>query len=140
MARRTAEQVAEKHNSRMKAAIPEMKIGIENVTESPTKKAAAKQDKMLAGITKAVQDGKWARGLNRVSLEEWKAKTIEKGLGRIAAGVDAARGKVEDFHRQLQPFQDALKTKIGKMPDNTLEDRINRATVYMRGMAEFKKQ
>jgi hypothetical protein len=122
----------------MKASLPDIQKGIERVTESPTAKAAKKKDKMLAGITEAVNNGKWERGLQRVTLEEWKEKTISKGLGRIAAGVDAAGQKVEDFAAKLNTFQDSLKGTVDKMPDMTQEDRINKAVAWMRGMAKFK--
>lgn len=140
MAKLTPAEFADKHNRRMKASIPDIQKGIERVTESPTAKAAGKKDKMLAGITEAVNSGKWERGLKRVSLDEWKTKTIDKGLGRIAAGVDAARGKVEAFAEQLNSFQDTLKTKVDAMPDTTQEDRINKAVAWMRGMGKFKKK
>ena len=138
MAKLTPEEFREKHNRRMKASLPDIQKGIERVTESPTAKAAAKKDKMLMGITEAVNSGKWERGLKRVTLEEWKEKTINKGLNRIAAGVDAAGPKVVAFAAKLNSFQDTLKGSVNKMPDTTQEDRINKAVAWMRGMSKFK--
>jgi len=136
----TPEEFAEKHARRLKAAVTDIRTGVERVTESPTAKAAARQDKMLQNITQAVQSGKWATRLKSVSLEEWKDKTINKGLGRIAAGVDEAYGKQVSFASQLLPFQENLQTQIAKMPDLTLEDSVNRATSWIRGMAKFQRK
>ena len=140
MAKLTAAQATEKHNRRLKASIPDMQLGIENVTESPTAKAAAKQDKMLAEITRSIQSGKWAAGLKRVTLEDWKAAMLNKGVGRVAAGIDAAGPKVEAFFSELLPYIDAGKVKLDAMPDVTLEDSINRMTFMVRYMAKFTRK
>lgn len=139
MARVTPEEFQEKQARNLKNSIPDIVRGVERVSEAPTLKAAAKKDKMLAGVTAAVNSGKWEAGLKRVSLEEWKTKMIDKGTGRIAAGIDGARDKTIAFAAELLPFQDNLKAKVDKMPDVTLEDSINRMTTFVRGMANFKR-
>jgi hypothetical protein len=133
----TPEEFAEKHARRLKAAVEDIRAGVERVTESPTAKAAAKQDKMIARLQEAVSSGKWAARLKAVPLEDWKSKTIEKGLGRIAAGIDAAHDKQVKFAGQLLPYEQDLLGKLEKMPDLTLEDSINRATTWIRNMAKF---
>jgi hypothetical protein len=140
MARVTPEEFQEKHARRLKGATEDIRRGVERVTESPTMKAAAKKDKMKANINAALDNGKWERGLKRVSVDEWKSKTIDKGIGRIAAGVDAAAPKVIDFARELLPHIDAQKQAIQKLPDVTLEDNINRMTSFIRGMAKFQRK
>jgi len=140
MAKLTPAEFAEKHARRLKASTEDIRAGVARVTEAPTAKAAAKADKMLANITEAVTSGKWADRLKAVSLEDWQEKMTTKGIPRIAAGIDAARGKVEDFYAQLAPYQDSLQRKIEAMPDLTIEDSIARATEWMRGMAKFVKK
>ena len=135
----TPEQYAEKQARNLKAAQPDIRRGVERVTESPTAKAAAAQEKMIANLTESVRNGKWARGLNRVTLEDWKGKMLEKGIPRIAAGIDAAYDKVVGFAAELLPFQATLQSKVESMPDLTLEDNIQRAAEWMRGMAKFKR-
>jgi len=140
MAKLTPEQFAEKHNRRTKAALEDMKAGIENVTVAPTEKAAAKQEKMRQRLLEALENGKWANGLKRVSLEEWKQKMIELGLNRVASGLDANKKKVEEFAAQLLPHIEAGQKIIEKMPDVTLEDSINRMTAFIRHMAKFQRK
>lgn len=136
----TGEEFAEKHARRLKGSIEDIRSGVSKVTESPTAKAAKKQDKMLAGVQAAVTSGKWAQRLNAVSLDEWKQKTLDKGLGRIASGIDGAHDKVVAFANQLLPFESGLKDQISKMPDLTLEDSVNRATAWIRGMSKFTRK
>ena len=140
MARFTAEEVTDKHAARLKASTPYIEAGVNRVTEAPGKKAAAKQEKMKTNLVAAIDNGKWAKRVGAVSLEDWKAKTITKGIGRIAAGIDGARDKQVDFYNQLLPAIDNAKSKIANMSDVTVEDNINRCTTYLREMAKFSKK
>lgn len=139
MARVTAEEYQEKHARRLKAAVPDIQKGVEKVTRNPCEAAAAKQDKMLANLTESVNNGKWARGLKKVSLEDWRTKMLEKGTARIASGIDGAREKVIAFAADLLPHVDSGVEKVKKMPDLTIEDSINRSATFIRHMADFKK-
>lgn len=136
----TAEEFAEKQGRRLKAALHDIEKGIDRVTESPTEKAAKKQEKMLNNITQAIREGKWANGLRRVSLEDWKKAIKEKGVGRIAAGVDASRDKVRNFAEQLIAYQNSQLEQLEKMPDMTLQDSVARATFWITQMSKFRKK
>lgn len=139
MARLTATQYQEKHARRLTQSVQDVKDGIDRVTVNPCEKAAAKQEKMLANLTASVQDGRWAAGLKRVSLEQWKDKAKNIGAGRIAAGIAGAKQKVVDFAEQLLPHIDSGVDKVKGMADITLEDNINRMTTFVRHMADFKR-
>jgi hypothetical protein len=139
MAKLTATEFQDKHARRLKAAVEDMRKGIDKVTESPTEKAANKQDKMLTNLTAAVQAGKWSAGLKRVSLDEWKRKARDIGVNRVAAGIDAAKDKVVAFAEELLPYIDRQKAQLATMPDVTLDDNINRMNTFIRGMANFKR-
>ena len=140
MARVTPEEFADKYARRLKGAISDIKSGVERVNESPTEKAARKADKMKEHLIAAIDSGKWQNGLRRVTLDEWKDKMINKGLNRISAGVDASKGKVQDFASQLLPYIDEGVNKVKSMPDLTLEDSINRMSEFIRHMAKFRKK
>lgn len=139
MARLTAAEYQEKHARRLSGATEDIRKGIARVTVNPCELAAAKKDKMLANLTAAVNDGSWEAGLKRVSLEEWKKKATDVGVGRIAAGITAAKAKVIDFAEQLLPHIDAGQAAIKGDPDITLEDNIQRMNKFIRHMATFKR-
>lgn len=139
MAKLTAEECQEKHARRLKGATEDIRRGIDRVTENPCKLAAAKQDKMLANLTAAVNNGKWKAGLDRVTIEQWKDKAKNVGVNRIAAGIDAAKDKTTSFFDKLLPHVDAGRKLIANMADVTLDDNINRMTEYIRHMAKFKR-
>ncbi len=139
MSKLTPKEFQEKHNRRLKAATEDMRLGVERVTEAPTAKAAKKVDKMRANVLKSIDSGKWAAGLNRVTLDDWKSKMINKGVGRVAAGIDEAEGKVIAFAEKLLPHIDAGQAAVNKLPDVTLEDSIQRMVTFTRHMAKLKR-
>lgn len=140
MAKLTAAQATEKHARRLKGATEDIRNGVDKVTVSPGVLAAAKQDKMRQKLIESIDSGKWGTAVKKVTVEDWRTKMTEKGIPRIAAGIDAAAGKVEAFFSDLLPFQDTLNKNIQKMPDLTLEDSISRMTAWTRGMATFKRK
>lgn len=140
MAKLTPEEFQEKHARRLKAAVADMEKGVDAVTTSPTIAAANAQEKMLANLTRAVQSGKWKRRLESVTLDEWKTKMKTKGIPRVSAGIDAAKDKTIEFASELLPHIDTLQTKVKAMPNITLDDNINRMTMFVRGMADFKRK
>lgn len=134
----TPAEFVEKHARRTVAAIEDYKKGISKVTAAPGKKAAAKQGKMKANINKAIDSGKWARRVAAVPLEDWKSQSVEKGAGRIPAGVAGSASKVHAFAEQVLPVLARIKGEVDAMPDLTLEDGIARMTHQVREMAKFE--
>jgi len=135
----TAQQAAAKWQTRLKGAQQEIRQGVEATTESPMEKAAAAADKWVNRVQEAHANGKFARRLRGVPIEKWKRNTIDKGIPRIAQGVDSAVDDMEDFFSELLSYEEGLKRTVDAMPDTTLEDSINRMTAWVRGMAEFSR-
>lgn len=139
MPKLTPEEGSSKWGNRLTNAIPDVKVGIDRVKESPCAKAAAKEDKWFAGLQKAKSTGKFKRGLLAVTLEEWKAKARDIGADRISAGVGGAATKMTAFYTKLFPYQQKLQDKVKAMPDTTLQDSLARMNTFVVGMAEFDK-
>jgi hypothetical protein len=140
MAKLTPQEFQQKHATRLKASIPDMKAGVGRVTVAPGQQAAAQQNKMLNNLQESVTSGKWARRVASVSLEEWKSKMIDKGAARIGQGIDAAAPKVIDFASQFLPFLDTVQQKVKNMPSMTLEDNIQRMVTQVTETAKFRRQ
>lgn len=134
----TPQQFAEKWARRLKQATEDIKAGVQSVTEAPSQKAVAKQDKMKANLVKAIEEGRWAAGLQRVTLADWKRDMTEKGIPAISRGVDQAAGKMAQFGAALIPHIEAGKAKVESMPDLTLEDNIARMEAMVRHMASLR--
>lgn len=85
-------------------AKPSIRAGVEGVTVAPTQKAAEAVDKYAAGCQRAVSDGSFVAGCKRVSLQQWKDLTINKGLNNLDAGVRAGESKVAIFQAKAEPY------------------------------------
>lgn len=133
-------EAREKHARNLKNSTQDIQRGIERVAEAPGKRAASKVQKMRQNLLASIDDGTWESRVGSVSLEDWKTAAVEKGVGRIAAGIDGAAAKVESFYEQLFPHQESIQRELEGMPDLTLEDNIQRMTHAVRRMAEFKRE
>ena len=136
----TAAEYAAKHQQNTNAAQQYMIAGINRVTEAPGMKAAAQADAMLVNITQAITSGKWARRVASVPLEEWKKDMLEKGVGRVSAGLLRAQPKIQAFAEQLITHQNTLLAEVDVMPTVTLDDGINKMVAWARGMAKFEQK
>ena len=138
--RLTAKEFQEKHNRRTKAASADMIAGVKRVDTAPGKLAGAKEDKMKANLMEALDNGKWRRRVESVTLEDWRKDMLEKGVGRVSAGLDRAADKVQSFAEELIAHENSLLRTIDGMADLTLSDSVQRATAWIEGMAKFERK
>jgi len=140
MAKVNAQEYAEKWNRRIKGSTEDIRRGIRNTTEAPGVKAAKQVQLMKANLMKALEDGSWERAVSRVTLQEWQEAMEEKGIPRLAAGVDAAMNKQVVMAEQLLADVDSVVAEVDKTPRGDLETNINRMTTFARGMARKAQQ
>lgn len=139
MVKLSATEIAEKWRRHAEGAVADYTKGIDKVTESPTEKASRKQDKMRTNLLKAIDEGKWAKGLKAVSLESWKESAKVKGSANYGTGVRASEGKMAEFMSEVLPHIESGQSIIKTMPDITLEDSKARAVAWIDHMAKFKR-
>ena len=138
MPKMTGSEFAEKWSRRLAGATEDIRRGVESVSEAPGKKAAEKKTKWVAKMTEASTQEKWARNVAGVTLEEWKRKTLEVGLGRISSGVTASTPRMAKFGEQLLTYQETNLPKIRSMPDVTLADTKARMDAWFDIMSKFR--
>lgn len=137
MARLNPEEAAAKWAQRTQAAQPDYVAGVERVSQAPGAKAASKRQKWEQGLRDNAD--KWQQRVGSVSLSDWQQATVEKGGARFAAGAAASESKMAEFQREFQPHLDRVVERAAQMPDNTLEQRIAKATFVMQENAKFKR-
>lgn len=137
MGAKTPQAFAEKWGRRTKGATQDYADGVRGVSEAPGIAAARESQRMVEGVQRAVAEGKWQERVAAVSLSEWQAKAINKGQGRIAAGVDEASSDVQKFAAELLPHVEAGRAALPARGD--LEANIQRMTTFTRHMAGFKR-
>lgn len=131
--------VTDKWAKRISSATDEIKAGVQAVTEAPGAAAVKKQTKLVQNWQNAVESGKWAQNTGAVTVEQWKAQMLDKGVNRIATGANAAKDKVLKFQQDLLTFEANLKTKIDQMDDSTPEARTAKSIAWQDGMRKFKR-
>lgn len=129
-------ELAAKWANRTGGASQDVVAGVDRVTESPGRKAAAQKGAYVANVNAAAD--KWERRVAAVPLEEWKARTKE-GASRIAAGVQAKKGKVEGFWAEFGPYQDQVTASTRAMPRGSLQQNLARMLNQATKTAEFKR-
>jgi hypothetical protein len=139
LAQKNAAKVAQKWATNLGASTQSITDGINAVTVAPTAAAAAKKGAMLQRLTAAVNSGKWEKGLNRVSLTDWKTATITKGVQRIASGAQAAEPKMQAFMTQWLPVAQQISDQVKTMPKLTVEDSIARVRFAITAAQAFGK-
>lgn len=135
---KNASEVARKWASRLGAAGESIRQGVQAVTVNPAERAAARQDAYIAGVQRAVADGRYLRGLRRTTLQGWQDAMVNKGLPRIASGATAAIPKFQAFMEKWIPHEEALKAKLANQPRGDLQQNIARAVMAMEHNAQFR--
>ncbi len=139
MARNTSE-VARKWQRNLAASGESARAGVAAVSRNPAEAAAAREDAYVNGVQRAVSNGKWRRGLQRVTLADWQRAMTEKGIPRMGQGAQSALPKVENFLSAWLPHMDALKQKLANMPRGDIEANKARMLAAVDHAASFRRQ
>lgn len=138
MAKVTAQEYAEDWARNLKGSTERIRRGVGRVTEAPGAKAAQQKELLKMKLIEAIDSGKWGERVAGVTLEEWKSALLDKGVNRIAAGVDSAKPKQVQMAQNLLAAVDSAVAAANRTPRGTLEDNISRMTTYVRAMAGKK--
>jgi hypothetical protein len=107
--------------------------GVQATNIDPTARAIAQQGKLLTNFTTAVNNGRWQRALQRVGAAGWKSATVAKAAN-YGTGINASRQKFLDAIGPVLAFMGQLQQQIESMPDNTIQDAINRSAAWQMGL------
>lgn len=136
----TAQQWLQSWGNGLNGAATAIKNGVAQVTTAPGQAAAAKQDKMLAGVTSAVQSGKWAKNTSAVSLQQWQSSMTTKGINNISSGVAQAQAtKVQKIQTMLDQNAAAV-AGVANMPTDTADQRMQKALAFMQLRRQIAQQ
>jgi len=135
--RMTGRDYQEKHARNLKGATSEIRAGVEALTESPGKKAAERSDVWVQRMTDSAVQERWKRNVGKLSLDDWKKDMVEKGVGRISAGLDRSSDKIADFGDKLISHIKSIKPEFDKRPVLTLDDAASKAADWIKAMGKF---
>ena len=135
---KTAAQVAAKWSARLSQAGEQIRQGVQDVTVAPSQSAIDAKDRYLSGVTAAFNDGRYVRGLQKISLEDWKTAMLGKGIQRVAQGAQAAIPKVQAFQEKWLPIMAEGSRRVNAMPKGDVGASQARAAFMIAYAAGFK--
>lgn len=98
--------LAKKFVLRASQAAGEYKSGVEAAGQDWATNTAAAEDNYAAGVTAAIGDKRFGRGVAAAGAQKFVSRAGSLGAQRYPTGVGAAEG---DWARGTQPFLDVLK-------------------------------
>jgi hypothetical protein len=132
----TPDEIVDKWGRRLKAATEDIKRGVEKVSVAPSQEAIKKKDLLKKQLIEAIEKGRWEKQLAKVTLDDWKTKMVNVGVGRISSGVDAAKDKMTDFATYLVKAVNEARAEIRTPYTGDIENSVARAAEFIRAMAK----
>lgn len=137
MARTNAQQWMSKWGTNLGNSTQYIKDGVARVQVAPGVAAAAAQDRMLSGIQRSVQSGKWAKNVASVSLQDWQTAMTTKGINRLTDGINTAKTRKIGAITTLLANVDQAAAAANNLPKGGLQQGIARATTFMTQMSQL---
>jgi hypothetical protein len=131
---------ATKWSTAMSNAGSAYKSGIQNTRVNPMQAAIANLDKAKRNYNQAIDSGKTAAGLARVSMATWQQNAMTKGANRLTDGAVAAKPKVLAFAQLAAPIVSALSDEVRQMPNNNKSDAMAIMSVVYDRMKQLAAQ
>ena len=95
--------IASKWSSRAQAAGPDYTAGVKSTTKDWAALTAASSDSWGAGVSAAVSDGRFAKGVTAAGTPKWQQAAATKGAQRYPQGVASGQpAYVAGFTPMLQ--------------------------------------
>lgn len=131
-----ANAAAQKWARNLGNATTDIQAGIQRVTQAPGALAAAKVEKWYQAVTAA--KGKWQRNVSRVDLGTWQQAALA-GVSRVGAGASQKQAKWAAAFEAFRPHLEAGMRKVNAMPDDTLDQRLQRMMEMARHNSAYQR-
>lgn len=133
----TAEQFANRWKTGLQNSSQKIEDGVNAVSENPCELAAAQADLWATNTAKAKD--KFRNNLRKVSTQQWKQATIQKGIPALMNSIDMAESKVQTAGAKIIA---AVNNGLSNLPPRTatLEGNIQRVVHMAKAMQKAFSQ
>jgi len=137
-----AGKVRKKLESRVAVAGGDFEEGLKNPSQHPIDAVLGNLEKLYRGLQEAIVSGAIEAGLKKAKSEGKWENAIDKAVRRwLDSRSEMAQEYEKAYNEILKPSIEAALSKISRMPDITMEQRIQRAVEFMKAMSdEIKKR
>ena len=139
---KTPDEMLSNWKKRLSAAHDDFVKAVDMVKEAPGVAAARNKSNWVAAMTDVHTQDRWAKNVASVSLDTWKERMKNKGWSALQNAVtNVDESKMKAFYTWLIDAENAVLADVSKMPNLTFENRLARATTWIRGMhtKKYKK-
>lgn len=114
--------------------------GVQKVTENPAEKAAAAQDLWFTQLQDAYANGRFQKGLSRVTLTSWKASIQDGGVAKYTQSAEKAAKNYQTFAQEFYPYLNGVQAEVNAMPKRNLSESIAKMVRNVELIHEFKNR
>lgn len=138
MATPTAAEVFAKWQSNATNAADAYVAGVQSTDKDIVALAIAAIPRMRANVIDAIDKGRVANGLRKVTTQGIKDAVAKKGKVAFTNGVGGAQEKFEASFAPLLQYIDGVKRQVAQMPNLTDADRDARMLKNVQLMRQYK--
>lgn len=103
---RSIKEIASKWAEVTPQRAPQYERGVKNPKQNWEANTKAANDAYKAGITAAVQQDRFSKGVAKAGQQRWVDGAVTKGVARFGPGVQVAE---KDFDKGFAPYRDAIE-------------------------------
>ncbi len=107
--------------------------------KNPVEEAKKKKGKYNAAMQQVISEDRFAKGLDKVDIDEMYAIIRERGAAAFSSGVQARKGKITRVMGELRPLLLAVAQKLDAMPTDTDPQREAKLLAARKLMIEVGK-
>jgi len=135
------EKAVKKRSERIAVSEAYYKEGVETPTKDWLEQFKKAKERRNAGLRKAMEEGRFEAGAERVGTEGWKEATLAKADRWLTGATsDVAQKKYEDAMRDVAECIERARKAIEGMPTTTIEQRAERSKRFQLEMAKCMEE
>ena len=133
---KSMKEIAEKWTRVTPGRSEDYRLGVTKPKKDWAEEAGKADARYKAGVSKAANEGRYAKGVKKAGTAKWQEKAITKGPTRFSEGVMMAAG---DYEKGFAPYADVI-AKVELPPRGAKGDPANIARVTTIAKALYDKK
>lgn len=106
---RSASEVAKKWARVTPERAADYEAGVKDPKKDWATETKAAEGAYEEGVTKAMRDKRFGKGVSKAGTDKWKEGAVTKGVARFGPGVAVAAGKYEEG---FKPYRDVIEKTV----------------------------
>lgn len=137
MAKKTAQQIAEKYQRGVAGAGQDYAAGVQNPTRPWASATQAGASRWRTAIQNAIQNKTYEAGVGKAGDAKWQAGALNKGAQRYQAAAAEAGAAYAQVADRIMNAANAAQQAVANMPTDTQEQRIARSAAAQRAISAY---